>query len=74
MKQTTRFTVSKNVVVVWDDECDICSCGMWINRMTLSSDETRLVIYLDCPNCGALRVISNEPLEYTPHTVSKMEV
>ena len=72
--QTTRFTISKNVTVVWSDDCDVCSCGMWINRMALSPDETRLVIYLECPHCGVLRVVTFEPLEFAPHTISKLEV
>lgn len=73
--QITRFIVSKSVEVTWDGDCDQCRTGaMWINRMTLSSDETRLVVYLECVGCGSLRVMTFEPLEYSPHTVSQMEV
>lgn len=68
--QTIDFIVTKNAKIIWDDDCGVCPCGMWINSMTLSSDETRLVIYLKCPNCWNLRVVVIEPVEYAPHTVS----
>lgn len=72
--QITRFIVSKSTVISWDDDCKSCPCGMWINRVELSPDETCLVIYLECPNCGVVRDVTVEPLVYAPHIVSKMEI
>lgn len=65
-QQMTRFTIWKSTEVVWDDKCTACDDGSeFIADNKVSQDESRLVIYLECGSCGAMRTLTIDPVTFS---------
>jgi len=74
-EQLTRFTLSKATEVLWDDRCDQCDGAMFIASSEIATDESRLVVYLECGKCAATHILTIEPLLLTRSgPVCRMEV
>jgi len=74
-EQLTRFTLSKATEVLWDDQCDQCDGAMFIARSWVPTDESGLVIYLECGSCSAVRTLTIESVAFMRSgPVCRMEV